>query len=108
FFSQADDGIRDDLVTGVQTCALPISLRTKLATAVTAALALTPSEKDQARLKSITGYNEAQTAARRVAARNGSVQTGIDVLERNRSEERRVGKRVEVGESAYHRREKQM
>ena len=60
-----------------------VALRTKLATAVTAALALTPSEKDQARLKSITGYNEAQTAARRVAARNGSVQTGIDVLERN-------------------------
>src|SRR5437773_8725620 len=60
-----------------------VALRTKLATAVTAALALTPSEKDQARLKSITGYNEAQTAARRVAARNGSVQAGIDVLERN-------------------------
>src|SRR5207244_5580452 len=25
FFIQAEDGIRDDLVTGVQTCALPIS-----------------------------------------------------------------------------------
>src|SRR6266536_305423 len=25
FFSQAEDGIRDPLVTGVQTCALPIS-----------------------------------------------------------------------------------
>src|SRR5207244_7742006 len=25
FFFQAEDGIRDDLVTGVQTCALPIS-----------------------------------------------------------------------------------
>src|SRR5207244_9329116 len=24
FFCQAEDGIRDDLVTGVQTCALPI------------------------------------------------------------------------------------
>jgi uncharacterized protein YbbC (DUF1343 family)/CubicO group peptidase (beta-lactamase class C family) len=60
-----------------------VALRTKLATAVTAALALTPSEKEQARLKSITGYNEAQTAMRRVAGRNGSVQTGIDVLQRN-------------------------
>src|SRR5258708_29369326 len=28
FFFQAEDGIRDDLVTGVQTCALPISSRT--------------------------------------------------------------------------------
>src|SRR5207244_4712617 len=27
FFFQAEDGIRDDLVTGVQTCALPISGR---------------------------------------------------------------------------------
>src|SRR5258708_39718414 len=26
FFFQAEDGIRDDLVTGVQTCALPIWL----------------------------------------------------------------------------------
>src|SRR2546425_13295622 len=34
FFFQAEDGIRDKLVTGVQTCALPISfsrLRSKLA-----------------------------------------------------------------------------
>src|SRR5258708_9637357 len=27
FFFQAEDGIRDDLVTGVQTCALPILAR---------------------------------------------------------------------------------
>src|SRR2546425_13181731 len=27
FFFQAEDGIRDKLVTGVQTCALPISMR---------------------------------------------------------------------------------
>src|SRR5438552_12700545 len=26
FFFQAEDGIRDDLVTGVQTCALPIDI----------------------------------------------------------------------------------
>src|SRR5258708_27631671 len=31
FFFQAEDGIRDDLVTGVQTCALPILLRATLA-----------------------------------------------------------------------------
>src|SRR5258708_27517586 len=29
FFFQAEDGIRDDLVTGVQTCALPISSRSQ-------------------------------------------------------------------------------
>jgi uncharacterized protein YbbC (DUF1343 family) len=32
-------------------------------------------------LESIPGYNVAQTASRRVASRDGSVQTGIDVLE---------------------------
>src|SRR5437588_12902188 len=29
FFFQAEDGIRDHCVTGVQTCALPISLRSR-------------------------------------------------------------------------------
>src|SRR5207245_3880532 len=33
FFFQAEDGIRDATVTGVQTCALPISLPTSTATA---------------------------------------------------------------------------
>ena len=31
FFFQAEDGIRDDLVTGVQTCALPIYLMVGMA-----------------------------------------------------------------------------
>jgi uncharacterized protein YbbC (DUF1343 family)/CubicO group peptidase (beta-lactamase class C family) len=58
-----------------------VALRAKIATAVAAALPLTPAEKDELLRTSITGYNEAQTAARRVASRNGTVQTGIDVLE---------------------------
>jgi uncharacterized protein YbbC (DUF1343 family)/CubicO group peptidase (beta-lactamase class C family) len=58
-----------------------IALRSKVATAVAAALPLTPSEKEAMRWEAITGYNEAQSAARRVSTRNGSVKTGIDVLE---------------------------
>jgi uncharacterized protein YbbC (DUF1343 family)/CubicO group peptidase (beta-lactamase class C family) len=58
-----------------------IALRSRVATAVAAALPLTVTEKDELRWQSITGYNEAQTAARRVATRNGAVQSGIDVLE---------------------------
>jgi len=58
-----------------------VALRSRVATAVAAALPLTVSEKEELRWQSITGYNEAQTAARHVAARNGVVQTGIDVLE---------------------------
>ena len=58
-----------------------VSLRTKVATAVAAALALDPSEAEKMRLASITGYNEMQSAARKLAVRNGVVKTGIDVLE---------------------------
>jgi len=57
------------------------SLRTEVATAVAAALALDPSEAEKTRLASITGYNEMQSAARKLVARNGTVKTGIDVLE---------------------------
>ncbi len=57
-----------------------VALRSKIATGVAAALPLTVTEKDELRWKSITGYNEAETAARRLASRNGTVQTGMDVL----------------------------
>jgi uncharacterized protein YbbC (DUF1343 family)/CubicO group peptidase (beta-lactamase class C family) len=58
-----------------------IALRSKVATAVAAALTLTTDEKDKLRWLSITGYNEAQSAARRVSVRNATVKTGLDVLE---------------------------
>ncbi len=58
-----------------------IALRSKVATAVAATLSLTASEKEALRWQSITGYNEALSAARRMSARNGSVTNGIDVLE---------------------------
>ncbi len=58
-----------------------VSLRTRVATAVAAALALDPAEAEKMRVATITGYNEMQSAARKLAARNGMVKTGIDVLE---------------------------
>ena len=58
-----------------------VALRSKIATAVAAALPLTSAEKDALQYRSITGYNEAETGVRRVASRNGEVRTGIDVLE---------------------------
>ena len=58
-----------------------IALRSKVATAVAAALPLTTSEKEAMRGESITGYNEAQSAARRMSVRNGTVKNGIDALE---------------------------
>ncbi len=58
-----------------------VALRTKVATAVAAALALDPAEAEKMRAASVTGYNEMQSAARKLAVRNGTVKTGIDVLE---------------------------
>ena len=58
-----------------------VGLRTKVATEIAAALNLTTDEKEALRWKSITGYNEALSAARRISARNGAVKNGIDVLE---------------------------
>lgn len=58
-----------------------IALRSKIATAVAAELSLTTPEQEKLRWQSLTGYNETQTAARRMATRNGTVKAGIDVLE---------------------------
>ena len=58
-----------------------VSLRSRIASAVAQGLELTVTEDQALRLARITGYNEAMTATRLVTARNGSVRTGIDVLE---------------------------
>ncbi|HLK08889.1 MAG TPA: exo-beta-N-acetylmuramidase NamZ domain-containing protein, partial [Candidatus Angelobacter sp.] len=58
-----------------------ISLRSRVATAAAAVLHLDVSAADREKQLTITGYNEAATASRRLAARNGHVLTGIDVLE---------------------------
>src|SRR5947208_5086693 len=79
FFFQAEDGIRDDLVTGVQTCALPISRNSASASSVR------PSASSVSASRSRTASDRPSSAARRYfsAAAAGS---------RPRLEERRVGK----------------
>ena len=64
-----------------------ISLRARLATAVVHSLDLTVGERDKLRLARITGYNESLMAERRFTSRNGSVKTGIDVLEEHQFRE---------------------
>src|SRR5687768_17909469 len=88
FFFQAEDGIRDVAVTGVQTCALPISLAA--ASAGFLVLAPLPFAVDL-------------LAAGRPAWRFG-LQLPFSVLQcllgasvGLRSEERRVGKSVDLG-----------
>lgn len=58
-----------------------VSLRSRIASAVAQELELSVAEDQKLRLARITGYNEAMSAARLVTARNGSVRTGIDMLE---------------------------
>lgn len=58
-----------------------VALRSRVATAVADALKLEVKDEDRAKLAAITGYNETLAGARRLASRNGSVLTGIDVLE---------------------------
>src|SRR5207253_4669280 len=74
FFFQAEDGIRDGHVTGVQTCALPISSRSNRSLIIRASVATSPA-----------------------VARTGRRSPRF-----SRSEERRVGKECRSRWSPYH------
>src|SRR6266852_8820875 len=74
FFFQAEDGIRDATVTGVQTCALPIWPN---------------SRRRSRRARAVAGSTPSISKKR---ARSGSP----------RSEERRVGKECRSRRSPYH------
>jgi len=58
-----------------------VSLRARVASAAVQSLGLSVSDDQKLRLARITGYNEAMSSAHLVTARNGSVRTGIDMLE---------------------------
>src|SRR5690349_24974705 len=88
FFFQAEDGIRDLYVTGVQTCALPIWNRRRA----------TPG-----RCRPRRGPRGGRTASRRRAGRPTAAGAGgggrvvAAGRGRRRSEERRVGKECRAG-----------
>src|SRR5438552_9714670 len=87
FFFQAEDGIRDDLVTGVQTCALPILRRPQERRVVVDALsglAARPAQDVRARPDRDPGAESRR-------GRDAQVGHGA-VAPDSRSEERRVGK----------------
>src|SRR3989440_5013972 len=96
FFFQAEDGIRDLIVTGVQTCALPIS-RIHVGTAIMQIGARTPAAS-------------AMTAMTLDALSGGRFRLGLGVSNPQvvegwhgqRSEERRVGKECRSRWSPYH------
>src|SRR2546428_9259969 len=82
FFFQAEDGIRDLIVTGVQTCALPISKTTSVF-------------PDRPRVRV---HVHGKTLVVFVA----DVSRGVAARRDVRSEERRVGKECRSRWSPYH------
>src|SRR2546421_4449644 len=94
FFFQAEDGIRDLIVTGVQTCALPIYL-TILSGRYSARDLV---EKVVNPSKAISDQYQAIV----VTTTDGRQLTGRIVNLNGRSEERRVGKECRSRWSPYH------
>src|SRR5258708_26855579 len=95
FFFQAEDGIRDDLVTGVQTCALPIFFAEPGA--------------DWGKLGASAANLSLFASKRLVELRIPTGKPGADggraieaYCARLRSEERRVGKECRSRWSPYH------
>src|SRR5207247_5150055 len=92
---QAEDGIRDPLVTGVQTCALPISVvslsgfRQGKWGKIPILFGLALHQLNDHRKQTIAGLNS-YSGTSNIA--NHNIDTGSRAEDSQRSEERRVGK----------------
>src|SRR5260370_28087492 len=94
FFFQAEDGIRDSSVTGVQTCALPISGNVVFLWSTVSICCLVSD-----RAFGLGKYCHVRTL--RDFRHRSSSSLSFDCLKR-RSEERRVGKECRSRWSPYH------
>src|SRR5256885_3570346 len=94
FFFQAEDGIRDYKVTGVQTCALPICPRLRIRGRAVGGGAPDPRRGSGAR-------EAVEDGGRLERRRRGGPAAPRTDLNR-RSEERRVGKECRSRWSPYH------
>src|SRR5260370_31386787 len=94
FFFQAEDGIRDSSVTGVQTCALPI-LRDRIAEQLA-------RDIDAARWLPGEQLPGERVLAQRLGVSRPVVREALRIIEGARSEERRVGKECRSRWSPYH------
>src|SRR3989440_2856587 len=95
FFFQAEDGIRDLIVTGVQTCALPISVACQRAAAGYERRAARPSGAHRRDAEPAGPPSRAVARERGRVGRPGPARA-------LRSEERRVGKECRSRWSPYH------
>src|SRR6266542_5685538 len=81
FFFQAEDGIRDATVTGVQTCALPISWRRSgTAAAAPPDRRARDTDTEAAPLGFGAALSRLSEAVRAGAVRAGAVRAGLDDL----------------------------
>src|SRR2546425_3301738 len=96
FFFQAEDGIRDKLVTGVQTCALPISIGRPRARKASARRAIAGSAADDPGISS--GWPSSTSLCTSIVTSAELCSSGLV----KRSEERRVGKECRSRWSPYH------
>src|SRR5438552_7564086 len=94
FFFQAEDGIRDDLVTGVQTCALPISRCGRCCiTSIAAPQTVRRPQRGFSGGGSLTSLKPCY--------RQSMTCLGLGNAIRPRSEERRVGKECRSRRATY-------
>src|SRR5256885_8346270 len=93
FFFQAEDGIRDYKVTGVQTCALPILLDAPAGPPLTGASSMSAPFALNAALSFFTMLGELVERSNHAAPL---------AMPASRSEERRVGKECRSRWSPYH------
>src|SRR5260370_28307294 len=94
FFFQAEDGIRDSSVTGVQTCALPISLGWDTDPV--------PGDPQVISAEAAHLTQVANEITSQVTALRQTSADGVQIGQSPRSEERRVGKECRSRWSPYH------
>src|SRR5690606_40807660 len=99
FFFQAEDGIRDFHVTGVQTCALPISKVEHDRLTLSYDKLQQLSQRLNLRMSDLFAEDEEDSTPRVTGRRSIAA---IERAARVRSEERRVGKECGSGGSAEH------
>src|SRR5258708_17061407 len=94
FFFQAEDGIRDDLVTGVQTCALPISTSPRIGSRPPIVCSNTRIRS----LRTLTTRSSIVPCVEKLKI----LTVSFWPMRSMRSEERRVGKECRSRWSPYH------
>src|SRR3989440_3577547 len=100
FFFQAEDGIRDLIVTGVQTCALQIYPAGALDQPFTAIVSWGDGTADTAVVSGSANPFTYTFTGNHTYAQNGTFDVTVSITDR--SEERRVGKEGRSRWSPYH------